>query len=68
MCLDVSTNANQTRRFAWLQVQQGDLDMNFVVLLFKRMGIVYFRSRHSLIVLKRLYFHCHHRSQVFKNQ
>jgi hypothetical protein len=49
---NVSPNANQTPRFAWLQVQRGDLDMNFVVLLFKRMEIVYFRNRCSLIILK----------------
>ena len=49
---DVSSNANQTPRFAWLQVQRGDLDMNFVVLLFKRMEIVYFSNRYFLIILK----------------
>ena len=49
---DVSPNANQTPRFAWLQVQRGDLDMNFVVLLFKRMETVYFRNRYSLIIHK----------------
>ena len=49
---DVSQNANQTPRFAWLQVQRGDLDMNFVVLLFKRMEFIYFRDRYSLIILK----------------
>ena len=52
MHLNVSPNANQTSRFAWLQVQRGDLDMNFVVLLFKRMKIVYFHNRYSLIILK----------------
>ena len=44
MLPDVSPNINQTPRFAWLQVQRGDLDTNFVVLLFKRMEFVYFQS------------------------
>ena len=44
---DVSPNANQTPRFAWLLVQRGDLVMNFVVLLFKRMVIIYFHNRCS---------------------
>ena len=41
------SNSNQISRFASLQVQRGDLDLNFVVLLFKRMEIiVYFHNRY----------------------
>ena len=37
---DLSSNTNEPPRFAWLQVQRGDLDMNSVVLLCKRMVFV----------------------------
>ena len=51
-CILMSPNTNQNPRFVSLQVQRGDLDLNFVVLLFKRMEIVYFHISYPLIILK----------------